>query len=164
MQRKGLKDILLLGDPRLYENCEPVLESELELVPLWVADLAQAMQEIREQYQFGRGIAAPQLGIMKRLIYIDLGQPRIILNPEMYDLSPEMFEIWDDCMSFPNLLVRVERHQSLTLKYRDENWHRQEWKAEGAESELIQHEVDHLNGVLCTMRALDDKSFRWVGR
>lgn len=158
---KTIHDILKLGDPRLYEMCEPVLESELELVPDWVHQLHEAMEDIRRVYQFGRGIAAPQLGIMKRMFYLNLDRPYIILNPELKDLSEEKFELWDDCMSFPNLLVKVKRHQSLILHYRDENWQLQSWKVSGAISELIQHEYDHLDGVLCTMRAIDEKAFKW---
>lgn len=161
MNKKGLKDILQLGHPLLYEKSEPVLRSELPLVKNWVEDLANAMAEIRNKYNFGRGIAAPQLGIMKRLIYIDMGKPTVIINPELTNLSEEMFELWDDCMSFPNLLVRVKRHKHLTLKYRDENWKLREWKASDNVSELIQHEYDHLDGILCTMRAINDKSFKW---
>ena len=65
---KTLADLLLLGDPRLYETCGPVLKEELPLVAGWVADLNNVMKEIRLKYNFGRAIAAPQLGIMKRLI------------------------------------------------------------------------------------------------
>ena len=158
---KTVDDILKLGDPRLYEVCEPVLESELPLVKAWVQDLHEAMEDIRKVYGFGRGIAAPQLGIMKRLFYLNLGKPYIIINPEIVQASSEMFELWDDCMSFPNLFVKVERHQSIVLEYLDENWEKQRWTVDGAISELIQHEYDHLNGVLCTMRAIDEKSFRW---
>ncbi|MGY6522446.1 MAG: peptide deformylase [Mongoliitalea sp.] len=158
---KTVDDILKLGDPRLYEVCEPVLESELSRVHAWVQDLHEAMEDIRKIYGFGRGIAAPQLGIMKRLFYLNLDRQYIIINPEIVQASSEMFELWDDCMSFPNLFVKVERHQSLTLEYLDENWEKQQWTVEGAISELIQHENDHLNGVLCTMRAMDEKSFRW---
>lgn len=158
---KGLADLLLLGDPRLYEVCEPVLESELPLVSQWVADLHNVMEEIRAKYQFGRGIAAPQLGIMKRLIYLNVDRPMVLINPVLQDMSEEKFQLWDDCMSFPRLLVRVERHQSLTLKYRDEQWQEQQWAVEGDLSELIQHEYDHLEGILCTMRAIDNKSFQW---
>jgi peptide deformylase len=157
---KTIHDILKLGDPRLYEMCEPVLESELALVPDWERQLHEAMEDIRRVYQFGRGIAAPQLGIMKRMFYLNLDRPYVILNPELKNLSDEKFELWDDCMSFPNLLVRVERHESLTLHYRDENWKPQIWEVTGAISELIQHEYDHLDGVLCTMRAMDQKSFK----
>lgn len=158
---KTLSDLLLLGDPRLYETCEPVLETELPLVKDWVADLDNVMKEIRLKYNFGRAIAAPQLGIMKRLIYMNIDSPVIFINPELIDLSEELFELWDDCMSFPNLLVKVKRHHSLNIKYLDENWQPRVWKMEGALSELLQHEYDHVNGILCTMRAIDEKSFKW---
>ena len=102
---------MLLGNPLLYEISEPVSESELSLVPGWVADLHQVMEEIRAKYHFGRAIAAPQLGIMKRLIYVNIEKPIVLINPEFTYLSDEMFELWDDCMSFPNLLVKVIRHK-----------------------------------------------------
>ena len=160
---KGLNDMLQLGHPLLYKVCEPVLQSELPMVKKWVADLDNVMTEIRAKYNFGRAIAAPQLGIMKRLIYMHIDKPIIFINPEFSELSDEMFELWDDCMSFPNLLVKVKRHKSLTIKYLDENWQPQEWKMADDLSELLQHEYDHLNGILCTMRAIDDKSFKWRG-
>jgi peptide deformylase len=160
---KTLADLLLLGDPRLYETCEPVLKAELPMVKGWVADMNNVMKEIRLEYNFGRAIAAPQLGIMKRLIYMNIDKPVIFINPELQDLSEDMFELWDDCMSFPNLLVKVKRHRSLTIKYLDENWEPRVWEMEDALSELLQHEYDHLNGVLCTMRAIDEKSFKWRG-
>ncbi len=157
---KKVEDILRLGDPRLYEVCEPVTLAELPLVKEWVLDLHEAMEDIRIRFGFGRGIAAPQLGIMKRLFYLNLDKPLVIINPEIKNPSEEMFELWDDCMSFPNLLVKVKRHQSLTLEYLDENWERKSWSVEGAVSELIQHEYDHLDGILCTMRAVDNKGFK----
>lgn len=160
---KTIDDIVKLGDPRLYQICEPVLKEELYFVKDWVKDMHEAMEDIRKVYGFGRGIAAPQLGIMKRLFYLNLDRPYIIINPVLKNQSKEMFELWDDCMSFPNLLVKVKRHHSLTLEYLDENWEKQSWHANDAISELIQHEYDHLDGVLCTMRAVDDKSFRWNG-
>jgi peptide deformylase len=158
---KTLKDLLLLGDPRLYEVCEPVQQSELPLVKGWVTDLDNVMQEVRAKHSFGRAIAAPQLGIMKRLIYMNIDKPVVFINPELTELSADLFELWDDCMSFPNLLVKVKRHQSLSIKYIDENWQPQTWRIENALSELLQHEYDHLDGILCTMRAIDDKSFKW---
>lgn len=158
---KKLEDLLLLGDPRLYEHCDPVLEEELPLVKEWVADLHNVMQEIRAKYNFGRAIAAPQLGIMKRLIYMNIDRPVVFINPRFSNLSEEMFELWDDCMSFPNLLVKVKRHKSLKIHYLDEHWQPQEWEMEGDLSELLQHEYDHLDGILCTMRAIDSQSFRW---
>src|SRR4249920_1936009 len=152
---KHLGDLLLLGNPALYQVSEPIPPSELPLVAGWVSDLHNVMEEIRAKYNFGRAIAAPQLGIMKRLIYMNIDKPVVFINPELTNVSNEMFEVWDDCMCFPNLLVRVQRHKSLTIKYRDENWREQEWLMENDLSELLQHEYDHLNGILCTMRAMD---------
>jgi peptide deformylase len=158
---KHLQDLLLLGDPTLYKVSQPVLKSELPLVAEWVADLHNVMEEIRAKYHFGRAIAAPQLGIMKRIIYMNIDKPVVFINPEFTSLSEELFEVWDDCMCFPNLLVKVKRHKSLTIKYLDENWQEQEWSMSDDLSELLQHEYDHLEGILCTMRAIDDKSFKW---
>jgi peptide deformylase len=158
---KTLADLLMLGDPRLYEKCSPVTESERNLIGGWVADMHSVIQEIRTKYHFGRAIAAPQLGIMKRLIYMDIDRPVVIINPELSDLSVETFELWDDCMSFPQLLVWVRRHKSLTLRYIDEKWQPQTWHIEDSLAELIQHEYDHLDGILCTMRAIDPKMMKW---
>ena len=157
---KNLSDLLLLGDERLYEKCALVKREELPLVTTWVTDLDNVMREIRAKYNFGRAIAAPQLGIMKRLVYMNIDKPVVFINPEFTALSDEMFELWDDCMSFPNLFVRVKRHKNLKIKFRDEHWIEHEWFLEDALSELLQHEVDHLDGVLCTMRAVDWKAFR----
>lgn len=158
---KRLDDLLQLGHPLLYEVCEPILQSELPLVKDWVVNLHNVMKEIRAKYNFGRAIAAPQLGIMKRLIYMNIDKPIVFINPRLSNLSEEMFEVWDDCMSFPNLLVKVKRHKELTIEYFDEYWQHQEWRMTGDLSELLQHEYDHLNGILCTMRAIDNKSFKW---
>ncbi len=158
---KHLQDLLLLGNPKLYEVSEPVLKSELPLVKDWVADLHIVMQEVRAKYNFGRAIAAPQLGIMKRVIYMNINKPVVFINPEFTYLSDELFEVWDDCMCFPNLFVKVMRHRELTIKFLDENWNPCEWNMKGDLSELLQHEYDHLDGILCTMRAIDDKSFKW---
>jgi peptide deformylase len=158
---KNIDDLLLLGDPRLYQVCEPVLPEELPLVTGWVADMDNVMKQIRDRYHFGRAIAAPQLGIMKRVIYMNIDKPVVFINPELSELSAEQFELWDDCMSFPNLLVRVSRYRSLTINYLDENWQPQQWQITDSLSELLQHEYDHLDGILCTMRAIDNRSFKW---
>ena len=97
---KTINDIVLLGDKRLYEVCQPVKKSEIHFVKDWVADLDNVMKEIRAKYKFGRAIAAPQLGIMKRLIYMNIDKPVVFINPEFSYRSDEKFELWDDCMSF----------------------------------------------------------------
>lgn len=156
-----IQDILLIGDPRLYEISEPVKKEEVkELEPI-VAQLGQVIKEFRATYGAGRAIAAPQLGIMKRLIVLNIDEPVAIINPVIRDYSKEQFEMWDDCMSFPNLLVKVRRHQCCTMTFKDLSWEDQVWELEGDLSELMQHEYDHLNGILATMRAVDDQSLRW---
>lgn len=158
---KKLEDLLLLGNPKLYQVSEPVVQTELPLVPSWVADLHNVMEEIRAKYHFGRAIAAPQLGIMKRVIYMNIDRPLVFINPRFTYLSEELFDVWDDCMCFPNLLVKVKRHKELTISYQDMDWQTGEWTVKGDLSELLQHEYDHLEGILCTMRAIDGRSFKW---
>lgn len=159
---KGLADILLLGDERLYQQCEPLAPSDSALVSKIVRDLHHALVEFRAKYRAGRAIAAPQLGYMKRLIYMYIeGKSTVFINPEIVYRSEETMELWDDCMSLPNLLVRLRRHRSIRLRFCDENWMPHEWELADDLSELLQHEYDHLDGILCTMRALDEKAFRW---
>lgn len=159
---KMIDKILLLGDPKLYEVSAPVKQSEILSLQPDVKTLHDLIHAIRDRYGFGRGIAAPQIGLMKRLVCLDLDKPYTLYNPVLSDLSDEMFELWDDCMSFPNLHVSVARHRYCTLTFRDENWNEQRWHLEDKLSELLQHEVDHLDGILATMRAIDDKAFKVV--
>ncbi len=161
MKKYRLEDILLLGDPRLYQSCEAVRPEEVpDLVPV-VEGLADLVLQFRRRYGAGRAIAAPQVGVMKRLVVMNIDEPLVFFNPGLYEASEEMMELWDDCMSFPNLMVRLQRHRRITLRYRDQHWEEQEWRLEGDLSELLQHEVDHLDGILATMRAVDERSFRW---
>ncbi len=156
-----LEDIILLGDPRLYETCAPVDRSELpDLVPI-IDGMANVILEFRAKYNAGRAIAAPQVGVMKRLIVMNIDEPVAIINPELFDKSEEMLEMWDDCMSFPNLLVRLCRHKRCKMRFRDLNWQEHVWELEDDLSELMQHEYDHLDGILAIQRALDEQSFKW---
>lgn len=158
---KTADDILLIGDPKLNHISSTVLETEISEIKNWVADLHSAMEDVRAKYKFGRGIAAPQLGIMKRLIYLNLDKPLVIINPVVTYKSKEMFELWDNCMSFPNLLVKVRRHKVVKFSYRNELWEEKECLFEDDLAELFQHEYDHLDGILSTERAINSKSFRW---
>ena len=155
MERK----ILLLGDPRLYEISEEVKREELEELRPVFTDMFDCIRGIRRDYGFGRAIAAPQIGVLKRLICILTDKPYVIINPTLEFVGDEMMELMDDCMSFPNLLVRVRRYRHTNLRYKDENWEDREMAMDDDMSELIQHEYDHLDGILATMRAIDNKSF-----
>jgi len=109
----------------------------------------------RAQHNFGRAIAAPQIGVAQRFIALALPDaPRLMVNPAVTWRSDASFAMWDDCMSFPSLLVRVRRFDSISLRYRDEHGDTHEWHELGrAEAELLQHEIDHLDGVLALDRA-----------
>jgi len=156
-----LDRVLQLGNPRLYETSEPVKKEELEGLRPVFRDLHDIILEFRAKYNAGRAIAAPQIGVMKRVICWNVDTPKVIINPEITFLSEELMELWDDCMSFPNLLVRLKRHKSCTVHFHDENWEPQIWHLENDLSELFQHEFDHLDGILATQRAIDDRSFKW---
>lgn len=82
-----------------------------------------------------------------------------MINPQISWKSEEMFSLWDDCMSFPWLMVKVKRFKSISVNYLDENGkeHQME-KVDISISELLQHEIDHLDGILALDRVLDKKS------
>jgi peptide deformylase len=123
--------------------------------------MANTILEFRAKYGAGRAIAAPQLGVMKRLVVMNIDHPIAFYNPVLFNESEEMMELWDDCMSFPNLLVRLKRHRFCKMRFRDENWEEQVWDLKDDLSELLQHEIDHLDGILATTRAIDDQSLKW---
>lgn len=154
-----VKDILLLGNPKLYEVCAPVQSSELDSIKPVIADLHDTMMDFRKRYGKGRAIAAPQIGVMKRLIYMHIDKPVVFINPMFKDKSNEMIVVWDDCMSFPDLLVKVKRHKSCTIVYKDMDFNEQEMQLIDDLSELLQHEYDHLDGILAVSRAMDPQSF-----
>jgi len=156
----SLKNILLLGDPSLYEVSVAVQQNELKSLKPAIEILHQALMEYQEKYKAGRAIAAPQIGVFKRLIYMNIDQPLVLINPVLSEFSEETMELWDDCFSFPNLFVKVKRSKRIKLSYRDQNWNEHIRMLEGDLSELIQHEYDHLDGILATQRAIDNKSFR----
>jgi len=156
----AIKDILLLGDPGLYEVSTPVNKDELPDLMPQINLMWDSILDIRKTYGFGRAIAAPQIGLQKRIIALNIDNPMVMINPELTDLSDELIELWDDCMSFPNLLVKVKRHKSLTILYYDLEWNKLTCTLENDMAELIQHEYDHLDGILATQRAIDNKSFK----
>jgi peptide deformylase len=148
-----MPDVLLLGDPRLRMRSQEVTSFDAHAF----AELAATLDAFRRQYGFGRAISAPQIGIAQRFIAVNLGAGTFfVVNPVITWRSEETFTMWDDCMSFPDLLVRVERTRSLSLAYVDEHGNAKKWEQlDQAAAELLQHEIDHLDGVLAVDRALD---------
>jgi threonine dehydratase/peptide deformylase len=148
-----MSEVLVIGDPRLRTRCEPVAAGYAGLAAD-VARLTEALGELRARTGFGRGLAAPQLGIARRIVVMDLGAgPFVLVDPELTWRSAELFDVWDDCFSVPDRLVRVRRHSSVSLRFRDGALRPREWTRLPPDlSELVQHELDHLDGVLMTDR------------
>jgi peptide deformylase len=157
--------IILLGDPRLHEISVPIQREEIPALMPVIEDLHDILFEFKAKFaHYGafRGIAAPQIGVMKCLIYTNIdNKPTVFINPELVNVSKELFDVWDDCMCFPNLLVHLKRHVHCTIKYVDLDFNPKMMYLNGSLSELIQHEYDHLNGILSTQRAIDNQSFKW---
>ncbi|NND34829.1 MAG: peptide deformylase [Saprospiraceae bacterium] len=157
-----IEDILLLGDPLLYKTSLPVAQREVASLEPTINKLGNLVLLFREKYGRGRAIAAPQIGVLKRLIVLNIHEPVAIINPHLSFPDPEQFDLWDDCMSFPNLLVRIKRYRRCVLTFYDRQWAAHTWHLEGSMSELIQHEFDHLEGILATQRAIDNQSFHMI--
>ena len=154
-----IREILKLGNPQLYEPSEEIVEADFGFLPEWIEDLHDTLMDYRKKHGAGRAVAAPQIGIKKRLLYMFLDKPYVFINPVMRFPDNEKYILLDDCMSFPGLIVKVERYKRADISYLDENLKPQTMHLEGDLSELLQHEYDHLNGILSTMRAVDNKSF-----
>ena len=150
-----IKEILLLGNDALYKKSLPVKKDEMDSIKKTVSDLHDTLIDFRKKYNAGRAIAAPQIGIFKRLIYMYIDKPLIFINPVLKFDNKEMMEVMDDCMSFPNLLVKVKRYKECTVMYKDINFADKTIKFEGDLSELIQHEYDHLDGILATIKGVN---------
>ena len=107
---------------------------------------------------YGRGIAAPQIGVLQRVVFMNLGEPWPLINPEIVRRSDETMVVWDACLSFLCIFFQVTRHVWVDVRWQDPggDWH--ELRAEGDLSELLQHEIDHLDGVLALDRITDLKT------
>jgi peptide deformylase len=142
-----------LGDPLLRVVSAPVASPE---------EAAAIFDDLRDTlHDFRRGISAVQIGEPKRLIYIELdGRAWRLRNPAFEHQSQDKFRLWDDCFSFPDLLVYVERATTVRVRYNDENGSVQLLEATGPFSELLQHEMDHLDGILAIDRAIGPNALR----
>ncbi|MBS1809187.1 MAG: peptide deformylase [Acidobacteria bacterium] len=154
-----IRDILILGNPQLWQSSEAVVDVQSHNTQELIRDLSETLASFRANNGFGRAIAAPQIGAQQRVIYTNVRGGIALINPIISEASEEMFELWDDCFSLPNLMVRVKRHVAITVDYTDEHGAPQQLKLQNDLSELLQHEIDHLDGILATDRAIDKRSF-----
>lgn len=153
----AVRKILLLGNPTLRKICKKVKDPRIRETVELVSDLRDTLSDFKKRMDFGRGIAAPQIGIGARVIYVDSEYKGALINPKITKHNRKRFMLWDDCFSFPDILVKVERFQEISVAFMDEKGITRSIKAVGGFSELLQHEIDHLDGVLAIDRAIDSK-------
>ena len=149
----AVRPVRRLGDPILRSECESIQHPQSAAIRIVADDLQETLRDLRQRHGMGRGLAAPQIGAPLRLIYIETSQPSFLINPEIVEIGTEDFLVWDDCFSIPHLLVRVQRAYRIEVSYQDLSGRIHTLDAEGPIAELLQHEIDHLEGVLTVDRA-----------
>lgn len=157
-----VRTILQLGDPVLRQNAASVADPTTVEIRDLTRDLADTLAHWRAKTGYGRGIAAPQIGVLQRVIFLKLpgAEPWPLINPEIIRRSEDKMVVWDACLSFLSIFMRVERHRSITVRYQNLEGQRVEVEADEERdlSELLQHEIDHLDGILAIDRVTDVKT------
>ena len=146
-QRDARKDIRVIGDPVLREHAHEVTQFDRSLRKL-------AKRMIRTMHDApGVGLAAPQVGVLQRMLVYDVDDdPRILVNPVLDEFSVETDEYDEGCLSVPGVTMPVERPISVRVRGLDEYGEPVDFLADGFEARVIQHEKDHLDGVLIVDR------------
>jgi len=157
-----IRPILQLGDPLLRERALPVADPAAREIDDLVRDMADTLAHWRSATGYGRGIAAPQLGVMRRVIFLQLPgeKPWPLINPEIIERSEETIVVWDACLSFLPIFMQVERNRQITVRYQGLEGETLQCAAGDDRnlSELLQHEIDHLDGILAIDRVTDIKT------
>jgi peptide deformylase len=121
--------------------------------------LADTLAYWKKTTGYGRAIAAPQIGALLRVIFLQLpgAEPWPFVNPEITQRSTERVVVWDACLSFLSIFMQVERYREITVRYQDlgGQWHEIHAGEERNLAELLQHEIDHLDGILALDRVTD---------
>ncbi len=145
--------IVTFDDPVLREKATAVTENTPD-VQQFIENMLETMYNAD-----GIGLAAPQVGVSDRIFVIDadpvldkeeeeLYGPMVFINPEIVELSGEKIMMDEGCLSLPELNDKVKRHEFVTIRFLDRNFEEQELQAGGWMSRVIQHENDHLDGIL----------------
>jgi peptide deformylase len=155
----AVRTVRQLGDPVLREACGEVQDASAPGIRALVEDLSDTLAYWRETTGYGRGIAAPQIGVSQRVIFLRLPgeDPWPLVNPKIIERSAERIVVWDACLSFLSIFMQVERNRDITVSYQDLQGQTHEIQAGELRnlSELLQHEIDHLDGILCIDRVTD---------
>jgi len=161
----AIRDVLKMGDPRLLEPARPVADfASIELAQL-IVDMHDTMGAVN-----GAGLAAPQIGIGLQVVIFGVDvNPRypeaesvpltVLINPVLTPLSDEMEEGWEGCLSVPGMRGLVPRHVSLRYQGFDVAGQPIDRSVSGFHARVVQHEVDHLHGILYPMRIRDLRNF-----
>jgi peptide deformylase len=161
----AVKSVLRMGDPVLLQVAEPVTEFDTPELHALLIDMQDTMAALS-----GAGLAAPQIGVSKQVVIFGVGKnPRypdaeevpftVLLNPRITPLSDEMEEGWEGCLSVPGMRGLVPRYARVRYKGLDQYGKPIEREAEGFHARVVQHECDHLLGVLYPMRIRDLRKF-----
>ena len=160
----AVRPVLKMGDPLLREVAQPVARFDAQLAAL-VADMDETMRHLN-----GAGIAAPQIGVSARVVIFELeDNPRyphltpvpytVLVNPQLTPLTQEEEEGWEGCLSVPGMRGLVPRFTRLRYQGFDLNGTPIDRTVEGFHARVVQHEVDHLDGILFPQRVRDLRYF-----
>ncbi|MGB9128740.1 MAG: peptide deformylase [Thiobacillus sp.] len=161
----AIRDVLKMGDPRLLEPARPVADfASIELAQL-IVDMHDTMRALH-----GAGLAAPQIGVGLQVVIFEVDvNPRypeaesvpltVLINPVLTPLSDEMEAGWEGCLSVPGMRGLVPRHVSLRYQGFDAAGQPIDRSVSGFHARVVQHEVDHLHGILYPMRIRDLRDF-----
>lgn len=163
-----IRPVLKMGDPRLWRRAKPVEKFDTPELHALVGDLRETMLHLN-----GAGLAAPQIGVDLRLVVFGvLDNPRypdaepvpwtVLANPVLTPLGDEMDEDWEGCLSVPGLRGWVARWRRLRYTGFDAGGRPIERTVDGFHARVVQHECDHLDGILYPMRVRDFTRFGFV--
>ena len=143
-----IKPLIILPDPLLRQQSKPIEQVDAEITRL-ADDMLDTMYDAP-----GIGLAAIQIGVPRRMLVIDISRtdeerkPVVFINPEILNVSDDVSAYEEGCLSIPDYYAEVERPASLTVAYIDRDGKKQTVEADGLLATCLQHEMDHLNGVL----------------
>jgi len=163
-----IREVLKMGDPRLLEKSRPVEAFGTPQLRELVADMRDTMAHLN-----GAGLAAPQIGVPLRVVIFGVTHnPRypdaeevpdtVLINPVITPIGEEMEEDWEGCLSVPGMRGVVPRFKRLRYRGFDESGLAIDRTVEGFHARVVQHEYDHLDGILYPMRIRDMSKFGFV--
>ncbi|MHA2245191.1 MAG: peptide deformylase [Candidatus Hodarchaeales archaeon] len=147
----AIKEILMIGNPKLRLKSSDVTDFGVHLQQI-IQDLKETLKHLQKTKKIGRALAAPQINYLKKVIFFGLPEtPFVMINPKITWKSEDKFWVWDSCFSFDvAFFVEILRYKKIIVEYQDYRGEIEVKELNNDLSELVQHEIDHLNGVLAT--------------